>query len=138
VNRDFHVVDQLLGINDSDYLVVLSKMIDDSHLEEPTVVLTEGQKLMLTMAMPILRKEERLINTYLMNANSMAQRFGYRSGKHSSIKNENRYNIVHPSAPRACEGRFHLSCGAVLSISSLHGLTPVPTEISPRWGFLFS
>ena len=45
-----HVIDQLLAINDTDYLLALSKMIDHSHIEAPAVALTEEQKLMLTMS----------------------------------------------------------------------------------------
>ena len=45
-----HVIDQLLAINDTDYLLALSKMIDHSHVEAPAVALTEEQKLMLTMS----------------------------------------------------------------------------------------
>ena len=44
------VIDQLLAINDVDYLIALSKMIDRSHIEASIVALTEEQKLMLTMS----------------------------------------------------------------------------------------
>jgi hypothetical protein len=44
------VIDQLLAINDPDYLVALSRMIDSSHKESPTVSLSEEQKLMLSMS----------------------------------------------------------------------------------------
>ena len=44
------VIDQLLAINDMDYLLALSKMIETSRMEAPAVTLTEEQKLMLTLS----------------------------------------------------------------------------------------
>lgn len=44
------VIDQLMAINDKNFLINLSKMIDQAHIESPQVALTEEQKLMLTMS----------------------------------------------------------------------------------------
>jgi hypothetical protein len=44
------VIDQLLAINDADYLLALSQMIDRSHIESPAITLTDEQKLMLSMS----------------------------------------------------------------------------------------
>jgi hypothetical protein len=44
------IIDQLLVIKDSDYLLALSDMIKNSHVQEATVPLTEDQKIMLTMS----------------------------------------------------------------------------------------
>jgi len=44
------VIDQLLAINDKDFLVALRNMIDRAHVESPVITLTEEQKLMLTMS----------------------------------------------------------------------------------------
>lgn len=44
------VIEQLLAINDTDYLEALCRMIDRSHIEGPAVTLTREQKLMLTMS----------------------------------------------------------------------------------------
>jgi hypothetical protein len=44
------IIDQLLVIKDSDYLLALSDMIKNSHVQEAAVPLTEDQKIMLTMS----------------------------------------------------------------------------------------
>lgn len=44
------IIDQLLVIKDSDYLLALSDMIKSSHVQEEAVPLTEDQKIMLTMS----------------------------------------------------------------------------------------
>ena len=44
------VIDQLMAINDKNFLMSISKMIDKAHIESPAVALTEEQMLMLTMS----------------------------------------------------------------------------------------
>ena len=44
------VIDQLLSINDADYLRALSVMIKNSRVQTEVVPLTEEQKIMLVMS----------------------------------------------------------------------------------------
>lgn len=44
------VIDKLLAINDADYLLALSRMIDQSQAVSPSVYLSEEQKVMLGMS----------------------------------------------------------------------------------------
>jgi hypothetical protein len=44
------VIDQLMAINDKEFLMALSNIIDRAHVEGSAVALSEEQKLMLTMS----------------------------------------------------------------------------------------
>lgn len=44
------VIDQLMAINDRDFLMRLSELIEQATIQTPVVALTEEQKLMLTMS----------------------------------------------------------------------------------------
>jgi len=44
------VIDQLMAINDGDYLQSLSEMIKNTHFKKTVVPLTKEQKIMLTMS----------------------------------------------------------------------------------------
>ena len=44
------LIDRLMAINNSDYLIALEKMIDSSNVQQTKVALTEEQKIMLAMS----------------------------------------------------------------------------------------
>jgi hypothetical protein len=44
------VIDQLMAINDAEFLRALSDMIDRAHVQENAIQLTEEQKIMLAMS----------------------------------------------------------------------------------------
>lgn len=44
------LIDRLMAISNSDHLKALEKMIDSSNIQETPIILTEEQKLMLTMS----------------------------------------------------------------------------------------
>lgn len=44
------IIEQLLSINDKEYLLALSSMIDRSQVQGGAIALTEEQKLMLAMS----------------------------------------------------------------------------------------
>lgn len=44
------LIDQLMAIEDADFLMALSAVIDKANVQETTVPLTEDQKVMLAMS----------------------------------------------------------------------------------------
>lgn len=44
------VIDQVMAIEDADFLQALSSIIDSSRVQEDAIQLTEEQKIMLTMS----------------------------------------------------------------------------------------
>ncbi|MCW5910907.1 MAG: hypothetical protein KIT62_07525 [Cyclobacteriaceae bacterium] len=44
------LIDQILSINDTDYLLALSKLIEAAKVELPVISLTEDQKMMIEMS----------------------------------------------------------------------------------------
>lgn len=60
------VIDQLMAIKDAGYLRALSDIINNSHVQEEVVPLTEEQKIMLVMSEEDI-KAERTIDQHTLN-----------------------------------------------------------------------
>ena len=60
------VIDQLMAIKDAGYLRALSDIINNSHVQEEVVPITEEQKIMLVMSEEDI-KAERTIDQHTLN-----------------------------------------------------------------------
>ena len=60
------VIDQLMAIKDAGYLRALSDIINNSHVQEEVVPITEEQKIMLVMSEEDI-KAERTIEQHTLN-----------------------------------------------------------------------